>query len=194
MNQEYLQQWAKSFDGPPEMETAFENYEEMRMLRAEPELLEPIIKLNMEMVTIHPSSRIDGFCKIEGGKGVKIGKMVHIASYTHIGLGGGKVVIEDYVGISSGVIIISGSNVCDGVPSMSAVAPPHLRLFNKEFTTTLKKWSGVYAGAIIFPGVTLNEGAILGAGGVATHDIPAWQIWHGNPATFWRNRVRREQQ
>ena len=188
MNQEYLQEFAKSFEGPVEQETAFENREELRHLRSEPELLQTIIQLNPEKIQIHVTSRVDGFCKLEGGKGLTIGKYVHIASFSHIGLGGGTTIIGDYVGISSHVCIISGSNVCDDVPSMSAVAPFHLRLFNKEYVTTLKKWSGVYAGAIVFPGVTLHEGAILGAGGVATEDIPAWQVWAGNPARFIRMR------
>lgn len=190
MNKEYLDLFASAFEGSPEMETAFDNYEELRMLRSEPELLEPIIKLDFHRATIHVSARVDSFCKLECGKGLTIGKMVHIASFSHIGLGGGKVVIEDYVGISSGTIIISGSNVCDDVPSMSAVAPFHMRKFNKDYTTTLKRFSGTYAGAVIFPGVTLHEGAIAAAGAIVTQDIPAWEIWAGNPAHCIRLRKR----
>ena len=35
---------------------------------------------------------------------------------------------------------------------------------------------------IILKGVTIGEGAIIGAGSVVTHDIPAWTIAAGNPA------------
>jgi len=41
----------------------------------------------------------------------------------------------------------------------------------------------------VFPGVTLHEGAVLGAGGVATRDIPEWEIWAGVPAKFLMKRV-----
>ncbi|MBR6243974.1 hypothetical protein IKR20_00195 [bacterium] len=37
-------------------------------------------------------------------------------------------------------------------------------------------------GTIICPGVTVGEGAIVGAGSVVTKDIPAWSIAVGNPA------------
>lgn len=37
-------------------------------------------------------------------------------------------------------------------------------------------------GSIVMPGVTIGEGAIIGAGSVVTHDIPAWTIAVGSPA------------
>jgi acetyltransferase-like isoleucine patch superfamily enzyme len=41
-------------------------------------------------------------------------------------------------------------------------------------------WIG--ARAIICPGVTLGEGAVVGAGAVVTRDVAAWTIVAGNPA------------
>ena len=43
-------------------------------------------------------------------------------------------------------------------------------------------WLGSYC--IIVGPVTIGEGAIIGAGSVVTHDVPAWQVWAGNPARF----------
>ena len=37
-------------------------------------------------------------------------------------------------------------------------------------------------GTIIMPGVTIGEGAIVGAGSLVTKDIPAWTIAFGRPA------------
>ena len=36
--------------------------------------------------------------------------------------------------------------------------------------------------AIILKGVTIGEGAVVGAGSVVTHDVPPWTIAAGNPA------------
>jgi acetyltransferase-like isoleucine patch superfamily enzyme len=36
--------------------------------------------------------------------------------------------------------------------------------------------------ALIMPGVTLGEGAVVAAGAVVTKDVPAWAIVAGNPA------------
>jgi maltose O-acetyltransferase len=47
-------------------------------------------------------------------------------------------------------------------------------------------WIG--ARTIILPGITINKGAIIGAGSVVTHDIPAFAICAGNPARVIRFR------
>ena len=36
--------------------------------------------------------------------------------------------------------------------------------------------------SIIMPGVTIGEGAMIGAGSIVTTDIPAWSIAVGSPA------------
>ena len=42
---------------------------------------------------------------------------------------------------------------------------------------------------IICNSVTIGEGSIIGAGSVVTKDIPANQVWAGNPARFIKDRV-----
>lgn len=41
-------------------------------------------------------------------------------------------------------------------------------------------WIGM--NCIILKGVTIGQGAIIGAGSVVTHDVPAWSVVAGNPA------------
>ena len=36
--------------------------------------------------------------------------------------------------------------------------------------------------SMIMPGVTIGEGAIVGAGSLVTKDVPAWTIATGRPA------------
>ena len=47
-------------------------------------------------------------------------------------------------------------------------------------------------GAIIFSGVTLHSGCIVAAGAIVTKDIPACEIWGGNPARKIRDRFSEE--
>ena len=36
----------------------------------------------------------------------------------------------------------------------------------------------------ILPGITIGENAMIGAGSVVTKNVPAGEIWVGNPARF----------
>lgn len=41
-------------------------------------------------------------------------------------------------------------------------------------------WIGM--GVYIKAGVTIHNGAVIGMGSVVTHDVPAYEVWAGNPA------------
>ena len=46
----------------------------------------------------------------------------------------------------------------------------------------LKKGCLIGMESFVMPGVTVGEGAIVGAGSLVTKDIPAWTIAAGRPA------------
>src|SRR3972149_2593508 len=87
-----------------------------------PLIYEPVIILRPERIKYGVGVRIDSFVKLEGGEGMTIGNYVHIASFCHIGIGGGTTILEDGSSFGSGTKVLSGSNVADAV-SCSAVAP-----------------------------------------------------------------------
>jgi len=49
-------------------------------------------------------------------------------------------------------------------------------------------WIGT--GAIILSGVTIHNGAVIGAGSVVTGDVPAYSVVAGNPARVLRTRFQ----
>lgn len=55
----------------------------------------------------------------------------------------------------------------------------------------LKRGCSTGTGTIIMPGVTIGEGAIVGAGSLVTTDIPAWTIAIGRPAKVVKQIPRR---
>lgn len=50
----------------------------------------------------------------------------------------------------------------------------------------------VFIGAhtIILKGVTIGEGAVIGAGSVITHNVPAMEVWAGNPAKYIKTIIQ----
>ena len=52
-------------------------------------------------------------------------------------------------------------------------------------------YAWVCARACVLPGVTLQDGAVLGLGAVASRDLDAWQVYAGSPARRVGQRQRR---
>lgn len=50
----------------------------------------------------------------------------------------------------------------------------------------------VAAWAIVLPGVTIGEGAVVAAGAVVTRDVEPWAVVGGNPAKFIKQRVLKD--
>lgn len=142
-------------------------------------IFDPVVVLKPDRVFLDVTSRIDSFVKIEAGEGVCIGQRVHVASFAHIGIGGGVVLLEDGSAVASGAKIVSGSNVPGYGHGCSAVDPA-AKIY-KSFAW-IQEDATLFAGAIVLPGVTIGVNACLAAGAVATKDVPPFEIWGGVPA------------
>lgn len=55
-------------------------------------------------------------------------------------------------------------------------------IVSKPSTITIQNDAWLGAGVIVLPGVTIGEGAVVGAGSVVTKDVPPFTISVGNPA------------
>jgi acetyltransferase-like isoleucine patch superfamily enzyme len=56
----------------------------------------------------------------------------------------------------------------------------------------LKKGCLIGMESFVLPGVTVGEGAIVGAGSLVTKDVPAWTVATGRPAKVVREIPKRE--
>lgn len=148
----------------------------------ETQIFDPVIFTKKDKIHIGNHCRIDGFTKIEGGQGVIIGDYVHVASFAHLNVGGGRLWVGCKAAIASHAVIITGGNRSDGI-SMSASAPLEDQVLLPG-AVVINQYAAVLVGAILLPNVCLNEGAVVGAGALVPANviIPAWEIWAGNPA------------
>lgn len=129
--------------------------------------------------------------------GAKVGRNVHIYPSVKIYLpwnleaGGHSAIGEDafiynlgLVTLGERVTISHRAHICAGTHDHSKADFPLLRP-----TIAIGNEAWICADAFVGPGVTIGEGAIVGARAVAIKDVRPWMIVVGNPA---RETKRRE--
>jgi acetyltransferase-like isoleucine patch superfamily enzyme len=140
--------------------------------------------VNLYGCEIGDDSRIGTFVEIQ--KGVQIGKRVKVSSHTFICEG---VTIEDNVFIGHGVMFTN-----DKFPRATTEEGEAQNESDwKVIPTLVKKGASIGSNATILCGVTIGEGAIVGAGSVVTKDVPAWTVVAGVPACPLRVLVNKSQ-
>lgn len=117
--------------------------------------------------------------------GAVIGKECNICAHTFIE---NDVKIGNRVTLKSGVFLWDGINIEDDVFIGPCVAftndkHPRSKQYPEKFLrTTIKKGASLGANATILPGITVGEGAMVGAGAVVTRDVAPFTVVAGNPA------------
>lgn len=143
-----------------------------------------------EVISLGDSVLIDDFVLLMGGRDTSIGSFVHIASFTSI-TGGGALVMEDFSGLSSGVRIFTGNEDYDGGGLTNPTVPAPYRMPIRSFVH-LRKHALIGSNSVILPGVTVNEGAAIGANSLVTRDCEPWTIYAGTPSRPLRPRKKEE--
>lgn len=146
---------------------------------------DPCVVIGRGNLFVHPDIRIDSFVKLECGHGMYIDRLVHVASFCHLGIGGGITILEEGSSFGSGAKIITGSNQPGIGHGCSAIDPNGV--ITRSFVW-IKRNAVLFAGAIVLPGITIGEGAIIAAGAVVTKDIPDGETWAGVPARRIKGR------
>ncbi|WP_099064130.1 acyltransferase [Serratia sp. BW106] len=142
---------------------------------------------NCNKITIGNNVRVDDFCILSAGNGgIDIGNNIHIAVYSSI-IGAGKVTISDYANISSKVAIYSSSDDYSG----EFMTNPTV---SDEFTNVshadvfIGKHVIIGSGSVILPGITIGEGAAIGALSFVNKNCKPFLIYAGAPVRILKER------
>ena len=112
--------------------------------------------------------------QIDRANKIKIGNNVFINhSLTTVALGG--ITIEDNVQIAPGVTMLTANHDIE-----------HMNIL-KTAPINIKEGAWIGARAVLLPGVTIGEHAIVGAGAVVTKDVESYTVVGGNPAKLIKN-------
>ncbi len=133
--------------------------------------------VNLYGCSIGDNTKIGAFVEIQ--KDAKIGKNCKISSHTFICEG---VAICNNVFVGHNVTFIN-----DMYPM--ATNPAGGLQTERDWSviqTKIEDYVSIGSSVTILCGITIGAGAVIGAGSVVTKDIPAGEIWAGNPTNFMR--------
>lgn len=118
--------------------------------------------------------------------GVAVGKRTRITCYpkadSHPLYGSEPYLIEigDDCLLSFGITFLTH----DGSIRTSHFQAPEYGLFSQFGRIKIGKECFIGCHVIIMPGVTIGDRCVIGAGSIVTKDIPAGEVWAGNPAQY----------
>lgn len=141
-----------------------------------------------EVIEIGDHSEIDDFTFIYGGKEIIIGRYVHISRFVSI-IGGGKLYLGDYTVLADGVRILTGTDSYHGGYRMSTVLPDDQRSPKISFVR-IEKDAFIGTNAVVHPGVTIGEGAVIGSNSLVLKDVQPWTINVGSPCKVIKKRPK----
>jgi len=129
--------------------------------------------------------------------GAKVGRGVHVYPRVKIwapwnlelkdqcGIANGATLYsQGHISIGYRAVISQDSYICTGTHDYQLSGQPLI-----TFPIIIQDYVWVAAGAFVNPGITIEEGAVIGARSVVTKNMPPWMICAGHPCKPIKQRV-----
>ena len=97
------------------------------------------------------------------------------------------IILEDYTGISPRSTVFSAMDDFSGDYLIGPIHQDH-QINVIGGPVVIKKYSQIGAHCVVFPNVTIEEGAVVGAMSLVNQSVSKWAIHIGIPAKFLRKR------
>jgi acetyltransferase-like isoleucine patch superfamily enzyme len=161
----------------------------------------------MSTLVVRRSRSVNGltseWAKSKNLHGVTVGRGTY-GEPEIIGVGRENLVIGSFVSIASGVTIILANHVSSGVSlypfrnvdwEQSSFRPIQNPDLHAESRGPVRIGHDVWLGksATVLPGVSIGDGAIVGANAVVVRDVPPYGVVVGNPGKLVKLRLNKEQ-
>jgi len=139
------------------------------------------ILVGCDQIALGDHARIDCFSLISAGEHrIDIGSCVHIAAGCYLFGGGGRILMEDFSGLSSRVSVYTATDDYSGGAMTNPTVPDEYRNV-KCGDVILRKHAIVGASCVLLPGVELKQGAAVGALTCVRKDVEEFTVEVGNP-------------
>jgi acetyltransferase-like isoleucine patch superfamily enzyme len=106
-----------------------------------------------------------------------------------------EVVVGNRVTVKSGVQLWDGITLEDDVfvgANVTFTNDRYPRSRNEKWEmekTVVRRGASIGAGTVVLCGIEIGEDSMIGAGSVVTKNVPAGELWVGNPARFVRKLI-----
>lgn len=152
------------------------------------------------MLTVHPGARvighehirfgdpviIDDFAFVYARAPLRVGDYVHVAVSSSV-IAVAEVDIGDFAAVSHGARVLSATDDFKNWGFGNSTVPLEFRNV-KVAPVRIGRFCIVGANAVVLPGVTIGEGATVGACSVVTRDLAPWGVYVGNRRVAERDR------
>jgi acetyltransferase-like isoleucine patch superfamily enzyme len=139
------------------------------------------------------NAELDNYCQIMDYAFIDAGKSLQIGKYSTITWhclleGGANIKIGDRVFIGPGTKILSSTYELDGFYAIEHI-PIQCRQ-TRFGDITINDDAYIGANSVVLPGVTIGEGAVVGACSLVNRNLKPWGVYFGNPVKLVGERER----
>lgn len=135
-------------------------------------------------ISIGDNVRIDDFCILSGN--ITLGSHIHISAYVAL-YGAMGIVMEDYSGISPKSVVYSAMDDFSGDYLIGPIHPEGATNVTGGMVR-ICKYSQIGSNSVVFPNLTIEEGAVIGACSLVNKEVDKWCVYYGVPAKRQRGR------
>ena len=153
-------------------------------------------------IEIGARCKLHRFCTVDSGRGrVIFGEGCTLNRYAMLQSARGTLTLGNRVEVNNYALINAAGDIDIGDDTLigpgvkiisyrHGIAAGDLIRNQPNETRPIRIGKGVWIGAnaIVLAGVSIGDGAVIGAGSVVTHDVPDNEIWVGVPARRLRER------
>jgi Acetyltransferase (isoleucine patch superfamily) len=138
-------------------------------------------------MSIGDNVRIDDFCILSGN--ITLGSNIHISAYVAL-YGAEGITLEDYTGISPRSTIYSAMDDFSGDFLIGSIHDEKLTNVTGG-PVKLEKFVQIGCNSVIFPGITIPEGTVVGAMSLVNRPVESWSIYAGIPVRKIKERSKK---
>ena len=139
-------------------------------------------------ISLGDNVRIDDFCLLSGK--ISLGSNIHISAYAALYGGNYGIRLEDYTGISARTTLYAAMDDFSGDYLVGPVHPESkTHVTGKEII--LRQYAQIGAHCLVFPGVEIGEGTVVGACSMVRDSLRPWSVYWGVPAVWRKERSRK---